>query len=312
MKLRTCVIEDFECTSSPDGELFQAGSISKAVTALAALLVVADGVLDLDRDVNDDLRSWRVPANGVTIRRLLSHTSGMSVEFFPGYAREALIPTTADVLAARPPAANEPMRVDPAAAGSFRYSGGGYVVVQALLADAMNMSFATVVERLVLQPLGMLESTFAQPLREPLRARAAREDWHVYPEAAAAGLWTTPEDLARFAIALQSALAGRPGPVPRDVAALMVEPEAPVPPTDDTEAIRSLGLAPPDQVGLGLFLAGDGRRFGHLGGAYGFTSAFDVSALDGSGAVVMSDLHNGFDVVLPALAAALGATAATP
>jgi CubicO group peptidase (beta-lactamase class C family) len=312
MTLRTCVIESFECTSAADGELFQAGSISKAVTALAALLLVGDGVLDLDRDVNDDLRSWRVPAEGVTIRRLLSHTSGMSVEFFPGYAREAPIPTTADVLGGRPPAANEPVRVDAAAAESFRYSGGGYVVVQALLADATSMSFANLAERLVLKPLGMLDSTFAQPLPESLHARAARGDWHVYPEAAAAGLWTTPTDLARFAIALQSALAGRPGPVPRDVAALMIEPQAAVPPTDDTEAIRSLGLAPPEQVGLGLFLAEDGRRFGHLGGAHGFTSAFDVSAVDGSGAVVMSDLHNGFDVVLPALAEALRTTVATP
>ena len=83
MTLLTCVIESFEWTSATDGELFQAGSISKGVTALAALVLVGDGVLDLDRDVNDDLRSWRVPDDGVTIRRLLSHTSGMVGRVLP-------------------------------------------------------------------------------------------------------------------------------------------------------------------------------------------------------------------------------------
>jgi hypothetical protein len=85
----------------------------------------------------------------------------------------------------------------------------------------------------------------------------------------------------------------------------MVEPQAEIPPTEEMEAIRGLGLVPPAAVGLGLFLGDGGRRFGHFGGAHGFTSAFDVSALDGTGAVVMSDLHNGFAEVLPALAAAL-------
>jgi CubicO group peptidase (beta-lactamase class C family) len=156
----------------------------------------------------------------------------------------------------------------------------------------------------------MADSTFEQPLPVDLHDRAPRADWHVYPEAAAAGLWTTPADLARFAVAIQRALVGLPSPVPRAIAELMVEPQAVVPPLDEFEAIRSMGLEPPEAVGLGLFLADDGRRFGHLGGAYGFTSAIDVSAVDGSGAVVMSDLHNGFAEVLPALAAALSEGAA--
>ena len=127
----------------------------------------------------------------------------------------------------------------------------------------------------------------------------------MYSEAAAAGLWTTPVDLARFALSVQRALADRRGPVPPRVASLMVEPQAEIPASEDTDAIRSLGIAPPEAMGLGLFLADGGRRFGHLGGNHGFTAALDLSAVDGTGAVVMSDLDNGFEVVLPVLAEAL-------
>jgi CubicO group peptidase (beta-lactamase class C family) len=157
----------------------------------------------------------------------------------------------------------------------------------------------------VLAPLGMHDSTFEQPLPPSLHARVTRDDWHVYPEAAAAGLWTTPRDLARAAAAVQSGLAGIPGAVPRRVALSMLVPQADVPRSEDLAAIAALGLAPPEEVGLGVFLAAAGTRFGHFGGAYGFTSAFDASSTDGSGAVVMSDVHNGFGDILPELAKAL-------
>jgi CubicO group peptidase (beta-lactamase class C family) len=282
MTLQVALIEDFACADAPsDGTLFAAGSISQAVAALVALLV-----LELDDD----------------LRRLLSHTSGAHVEFYPGYERGADVPSLAEVRAE--------VSFDSSAVGTFRYSGGGYVVLQSLLEEATGTPFARLADEVVLDPLGMRDSTFEQPLPADLHARAARDDWHVYPEAAAAGLWTTPEDLARFAVAIQSALAGHASPIPQAVAELMVEPQAEVPPSPDLGAIRGVGLAPPEAVGLGLFLADGSRRFGHLGGAHGFTSAIDVSAVDGSGAVVMSDLHNGFGEVLPALASALREPAA--
>jgi CubicO group peptidase (beta-lactamase class C family) len=282
MTLATVRIEGFRVVADDcDGTLFAAGSISKAVSALVALLAV---------ELDDDLR------------RLLSHTSGARVDFYPGYERGADVPSLAEVRAE--------VTFDRAAVGRFHYSGGGYVVVQSLLEEATGTPFAQLADELVLGPLGMGDSTFEQPLPFELQERAARDDWHVYPEAAAAGLWTTPEDLARFAVAIQRALVDLPSPVPQAVAQLMVEPQAHVPESDDFDAIRSMGLEPPEAVGLGLFLAEDGRRFGHLGGAHGFTSAFDASAVDGSGAVVMSAVHNGFVEVLPALALALSEGAA--
>jgi CubicO group peptidase (beta-lactamase class C family) len=295
-------IEGFDVVVPTRSEaLFAAGSISKFVTALGALLLVDRGVLELDADVR-----------GTTLRALLGHTSGASVEFFPGYARDAQLPTIDDVLAGRAPATNEQVQLDDDARGAFRCSGGGYALVQRVIEDAVRAPFADAMHDAVLSPLGMHDSTFEQPLPLALHSRVTRDDWHVYPGAAAAGLWTTPRDLARAVAAVQAALAGVPSIVPRRVALTMTVPQAEVPHSSDLDAIRELGLAPPEEVGLGVFLAAGGTRFGHLGGAYGFTSAFDVSATDGTGVVVMSDVHNGFGVVLPQVVETLAVGVSAP
>ena len=97
--------------------LFQAASISKLITAMAALRLVEEGVLDLDADVNEALRSWRVPENEhtqeykVTLRGLLSHTAGMSPSGFPGYPAGEALPTLQQILDGEPPAGSEPVRV---------------------------------------------------------------------------------------------------------------------------------------------------------------------------------------------------------
>jgi CubicO group peptidase (beta-lactamase class C family) len=200
------------------------------------------------------------------------------------------------------------------ARGAYRYSGGGYAVVQQLVEDVTGESFATAAYELVLVPLGMHSSSYQQELPEPLRARSVdgyRGDEpveggrHVYPASAAAGLWTTARDLALFVLAIQCALAGRVSGVSRRTAVLMLTPQADVPAQEDWEAIRALGIAPPEEIGLGLFLAGDGTRFGHLGSNAGFSAALDASTLDGSGAVVISNREGDFERVLVALAAAI-------
>ncbi len=308
--LAVAVVEGFEVARvENDGlapnALLQAGSVSKAVAALAALRLVEQGLLSLDGDVNDHLTSWRLPADEpVTLRQLLSHTAGATVEFFPGYAPGAPIPSLLDVLEGRPPANTDAVRIEPEARGRHRYSGGAYVVVQALIADTTGLPFATAAAELVLYPLGMGDSTFEQPLPDPLQARAAAPG-NVYPEAAAAGLWTTPRDLALFGCALQLAVAGRPSPVARETAALMLLPHAELPPREDYEQIRGLGLTPPDHMGLGLFLVVEGGetvRFGHIGTTNTFVAALDFSATDGTGAVAMANSHDGGEAVLRAVA----------
>ena len=187
--------------------------------------MVQAGKLDLDADVNLALESWKIPANSyteeakVTLRRLLNHSAGVTVHGFPGYAAGGPVASLVEVLDGAPPANTAPIRVDIAPGKQFRYSGGGYTIMQQLLIDVTGKPFPDLVEEIVLKPLGMTHSSFVQPLSAREAAMAATPyRWdgtpvpggpHTYPELAAAGLWTTPTDVARFAVALQSAWAGR-------------------------------------------------------------------------------------------------------
>src|SRR5215475_12565048 len=204
--------------------LFQAASISKPVTAMAVMHLVQTGKLNLDTDVNQYLKSWKVPTNDftqktkVTLRELLSHTAGMTVHGFPGYASDAPVPTLVQVLNGAKPANSPAIYVDIAPDSEWRYSGGGFVVTQQLLLDVISKPFPTFMKETVLGPTGMARSTYEQPLPKSRQGEAAMPYHsngqataggpHVYPEMSAAGLWTTPSDLGRFAIELQNALAG--------------------------------------------------------------------------------------------------------
>jgi CubicO group peptidase (beta-lactamase class C family) len=274
-------------TGGPPDQLFQAGSISKPVTAMVALELAACGQADLDGDVNQQLTSWQLPGpSRVSLRHLLGHTAGTGVPFLPGYRQGADVPALGEVLNGTPPSATPAVRADPARQGRFCYSGGGYAVIQQLITDVTGLQFADAARALVLEPLGMTRSTFENPLPAHLRSSAARHDWHVYPECAAAGLWTTPGDLARYACALQAALAGRPSPIRPEVAAQLLTPHARLPAKGDWNLLPILGLRPPDTCGLGMFLHGD-DRFSHIGGAASFFSILTASTQDGTGAVVM-------------------------
>ncbi len=205
-----------------ESTLFQAASISKPVAAMAALSLVEEGLLDLAAGANDVLTGWRVPehdwssSSPVTLRGLITHSAGLTVHGFPGYGPGEIVPDTAGVVAGL---GNTPaVVVDVEPRSQWRYSGGGYTVMQLLLEQVSGRAFPELMAETVLQPLGMTHSTYEQPLPESRRARAAtgyrdggapvEGRYHTYPEMAAAGLWMTPSDLARFAIAIQQARAG--------------------------------------------------------------------------------------------------------
>jgi CubicO group peptidase (beta-lactamase class C family) len=277
---------DRDAPVTPD-TLFLAGSISKPVTAAAVLRLVEQGRLDLDADVNETLTSWRVPANGdwrprLTLRQLLSHSAGLTVHGFPGYPRDQVPPTLVQVLDGLAPANTPPVRVTALPGTQMRYSGGGYCVVQQLLVDATSTPFPRLLRELVLEPLGMARSTFENPLPEARRGEAATGHraggkpvsggWHVYPEMAAAGLWTTPADLCRFALALQRALAGRDESfLSRRTVAEMLSPQV------------------EEGIGLGLFRFRGGAWFGHGGGDEGFVCQLTAAREGGRAAAVMTN-----------------------
>ncbi len=278
--------------------LFQAGSVSKPVAAMAAVKLVQDGLLDLDRNVNDQLKSWKVPDNkytaehAVDLRGLLSHTAGMTVHGFPGYKVDEPLPSLPDILDGKSPANTAPVRVNKAPGSGFRYAGGGTTVMQQLVIDVTGRPFSEVVRELVLEPLGMAASSYEQPLDEQSQTRAAsahRADgkpiagrWHVYPEMAAAGLWTTASDVARYVIELQLGHEDKSAKVLKHE---MIE-----------QVLTPQGGGP---VGLGPFLHHEGQRheFSHGGRNDGFTCQF-VGLLDrGQGVVVMTNSDNGNRVV---------------
>ncbi len=266
--------------------LFQAGSISKSLTSLVALELVTRGSFDLDEDIETRLTSWEPPRrSNISLRQLLAHTSGAGIPFFPGYSQQVESPSLRQVLDGDPQALTPAIEFDPAKRGLFSYSGGGYAVVQQLIEDVTGESFARVAHDVVLSPLGMDHSTFEQPLPARLRSRAARSDWNVYPESGAAGLWTTPEDLGSFVIALQHGLADDAAPMARSPRE-MLTPHAELPLSGPWNIFPLLGLRPPYAHGLGMFLH-DGDRFSNFGGASRFCSALSSSMVTGNGVVVM-------------------------
>jgi CubicO group peptidase (beta-lactamase class C family) len=286
--------------------LFQAGSISKPVAALGAIILVQQGRLGLDEDVNGRLAGWRVPQNAftgvrpVTLRLLLSHRAGVIVPGFPGYVAGATVPTMLEILEGKPPANTPPIVVDFSPGSGFRYSGGGYCILQQLMMDATAAPFDAAVEVLVLRPLGMNDSSFRQPLPEKRRAEAAtghqsrgpiEGKWHTYPEMAAAGLWTTGVDLATFALAIVRSWKG-------DADAIL-----------SRELAREL-LTPQGggRYGLGLVLNGKDASlsFTHGGVNAGFESRMIGFPETRQGAVVMTN-GNGSKLMIDELFDLLGA-----
>jgi CubicO group peptidase (beta-lactamase class C family) len=275
--------------------LFQAGSISKPVFATGALKLVEQGRLSLDEDVNARLTSWKVPespfnvAEKVTLRRLLTHNAGLTVWGFPGYPATQRMPTVVDVLEGNGNTA--PVRNDTTPGARWLYSGGGYTVAQLLTTDVTREPFAELMQRLVLQPSRMIHSTYANPLPATHSHLAAsgheRIDtpvpgrYHTYPEMAAAGLWTTAPDLARWMIGLSQSYNGASGGILSPAMARQM-------------IARHVNTGPRGGngwQGLGVAVAGDGDSisFSHGGRDEGFVANVIMWPTRGKGLVILTN-----------------------
>lgn len=287
-------VKDIETNEPVTTEtLFQAGSISKSVNAMVAMKKVEQGKLSLDEPINNKLVSWKLPENEftakkkVTLRNLLSHTAGTTVHGFPGYAIDEKIPTLPQVLDGASPANTAAVRVDFEPGSKFRYSGGGTTISQVAIMDIEKKPYPEIAKETVLDPLKMTNSTYMQPLPADWRKQAAsghlrdgslvKGKIHIYPEMAAAGLWTTPTDLAKFAIELQLSLAGKSNKILKQ------------------ESVDAMTTAVLDDVGLGFFIEKRGQAlyFGHGGADEGFRAELMVNRKNGYGVVVMTNSDNG-------------------
>jgi len=288
--------------ATPD-TLFQAASISKPVTAMAVLRMAQDGRFGLDSPINDLLKSWKVPENSftaakkVTVRQLLSHTAGISVSGFPGYEAGAALPNLTQILKGVPPANTPPIVVEAEPGSVYRYSGGGYTILRLLLEETSGAAFADLMRKMVLTPVGMTHSTFAQPLPPELakdaalavdrRERPVPGGCNVYPELAPDGLWTTPTDLVKFASEIWRSLRGEPNRVlNRETARLMLT--------------RQLG-----DYALGFEVHNEGKafRFKHDGGNRGFRCRLLFYPDLGDGVAIMTNGGRGDEVIVDVMRA---------
>ena len=276
--------------------LFQAASISKSLTAVGALLLVERGKLRLDDDVNRHFTSWRIPPNTftashpVTLRTLLDHSAGLTDAVFDNYEPGQPLPTLWQVLDGEPPAHSPPIRVESVPGEQYSYSNSGYTVLQQLLVDASGQPFEGFMQSEILRPMGMMHSTFEEPLPESLLPSAATGHhaggepvpggYRVSPELAVAGLWTTPSDIAGYIIQVQQWHAGRRGGLlSSQLVSQMLSPQI-------------------AYAGLGVVISGrgEGARFGHDGFNEGFESSMVGYIHHGEGAVVMA--NSGFAYML--------------
>lgn len=268
---------------------FQACSISKPIAAAVALRLAAEGRLDLDEDVNTYLKSWRLPGlDGwdvrVTVRHLITHTSTLTTHGFPGYAEGEPQPTLTQILDGEAPANTLPVRVDGVPGLTFRYSGGGFQLLQLLLEDVTGRPYAELAHEYVLEPFGMATAGFEAVDAAPAHVggEPVEGGWHRYPEQAAAGLWCRPADLVRFFAALAEAAEGAPDAVlPQALAAEAL-----------TEFVPGMGLGvqiDPDPLG---------DRFGHGGSNHGYECLAIASRTGGYAVAVMTNASEGQPVAL--------------
>ncbi|MBN1388081.1 MAG: serine hydrolase [Bacteroidales bacterium] len=277
--------------------LFQAASISKPVAAIAALHLVEEGKLSLDDDVNMYLEGWQVEENEytqnekVTLRRILSHSAGLTVHGFGGYSTTDTVPDIIQVLNGEGSANSGRIYPDTIPGSIYRYSGGGYTVMQKMLCDITGLSFPELMQENVLTEIDMTNSTYQQPLPQELEDNAAvghkpdgkivKGRWHTYPEMAAAGLWTCPSDLLKYALEVQQSLKGESN---RIISAGMTEEML-------TAQMDSHGLGP------GINGEGDSLRFSHGGANEGYRCQLLAFAKEGPGIAIMTNSDNGGELI---------------
>jgi CubicO group peptidase (beta-lactamase class C family) len=289
--------------------IYSAGSISKLVTAVIVMRLVDEGKLHLDSPVNSYLKTWQIPQNNftantpITLRMLLSHTAGTSQSAYWGFEQdEANLPSVVEILSGHKKAQSNSVVVNSEPKKEWRYSGGGYMIVQLVLMDVLQQSFESIAEKYVFQPLEMLHSTFVQPLPPRFKSRFSMgysaASWYkgtpfIYPQQAAAGLHCTATDLAKLIIAIQQSLDGRSSFLSMKSATELVTPQVSISKGNYNE-----------EMGVGAFLLErngntrkEGKYFEHQGANAGFISYAMGSVTNGKGVVILmntGDDYNGF------------------
>lgn len=274
---------------------FQAASISKSLNSMGLLKLVEEKKIDPQADINTLLKSWQFPYDSnsgktkINVYHLLSHTAGLGIHGFPGYKRTDQLPALQQILDGKPPANTMAVRSQFEAGSREQYSGGGITISQLIVEDITGKSYSEYMREAVLQPLGMANSTFAQPPADTIslatgyysNGQPVSGRYHIYPEQAAAGLWTTPTDLAKYIIECQLALKGQSHKV--------LSPSM-------MQTRMTPYLSKESALGVAIINRGDQQFFIHNGGNEAFLSTAYGTMEGGDGVVIMINGEN-FSVI---------------
>lgn len=270
--------------------MYQVASISKSVNALGVMRLIQAGTLSLSTDIRTYLRTWSFPDNKfstgktITLKQLLSHTAGLSVHGFIGIPLGDSIPTVNQILDGKRPANNEPVVPISPPGERFEYSGGGSTLIRKILDDQVSSNYDSLMNNLVLTPLGMKSSSFSQPLHPRFKNYAFGYDkqmqvlpskYYLYPEQAAGGLWSTAKDIATFVLAIQNSLKTGSGlPIHKTATIEMLTP-----------------MSESYALGFGLIEKGGEKYFYHEGQSYGYCAVYYGSFTTGQGLVVLANAY---------------------
>ena len=274
--------------------LFQAASISKSINGIGLLKLAQDKKIDLFTDINTYLTSWKFPYDSIsrgrkiTVANLLTHTAGLTVHGFAGYSKTDTLPSVIQILNGERPANSAAIRSQEEPGKRSEYSGGGITISQLILTDVTHQGYDDYMWQHVLKPMGMLASSYTQPpaaAKEQFLAtgyydngKPVAGNYHIYPEEAAAGLWTNPSDLAAYIVETQLSLQGKSNKVLNS-------------------EMTKLRLTPyiDSSAALGVFIVQKGadKYFSHGGANNGFRCVYYGSMNTGNGVVVMVNSDNG-------------------
>lgn len=276
--------------------LFQAGSISKPVFAVAVMRLIERGTLKIDTDISEYIVGYKVPTydnqkHKITLRQILSHHAGLNLHGFAGYQQGQKIPTVDQILNGAFPSNHLKLKLIKDPETGFQYSGGGYVLAQKIVTDVCKLNFCDLMNDLVLSPFCMEHSTYSQPLVKAKSNEIAfgynlhnlqlPGGYNIMPELSAAGLWSTPSDLARFGIEIMKAKKSESKYLEKNSAELMI-----------TKAYENS----PYGLGLAVNQCKKGLSFGHSGSNFGYHSNMCFCPDEGSGIVVMQNSDIGMGI----------------
>lgn len=279
--------QNLDCSS-----IFQAASLSKPVTFLAAVRMSSAGKIDMDKNIQEYLKDFVIPKgkqtdeNPVTLRNIFAHTSGINPGGYEGYAKNLPLPSDLDILRGGAGVNTPAIKVISPPNESLAYSGGGYTLAELAIQNIFNDEFSNIMRKWIIEPAGMKYSKFAQPLSASDSLRAAKGytqsgiviegGWNNYPEQAAAGLWSNSIDLAQFLIEIYNAYQGRSSIFSQTDIKSMI--------SDERDG---------SVYGFIFNRSGDDISITHYGGNAGYRTGMTISLTSGNGLVYLINSDNG-------------------